>query len=128
MFYKLVQTKQPYDLKSRDGWRRETLGRYVFAGAEVGNDYLGNYLYGVIGKEMFANISFNVFGYNIGTDSYLVNAAGLAQQWSDNGKFEGSFNWLWIRISSGLSESGDNKEDVQMIKDGIERWYKNYGK
>lgn len=77
---------------------------------------------------MFANISFNVFGYNIGTDSYLVNAAGLAQQQSDNGKFEGSFNWLWIRISSGLSESGDNKEDVQMIKDGIERWYKNYGK
>lgn len=44
------------------------------------------------------------------------------------GAIKGGVSWLWIRVSSGFSETGNNKEDVQMIKDGIERWYKNYAK
>ena len=87
---------------------------------------LGNYLNSIIGKEMFANINISIFVGNLGTDSYLVNTAGLAQQWHNNGKFSGSLNFLWIRISSGFQETGDNKEDVQMIQDGIERWYQAY--
>ncbi len=92
------------------------------------NDYLGNYLYGILGKEMFVNCNATMGNIIMGSDAYLLNAAGLAQQWHDNGKLYGTFTWLWIRISSGLQDTGDNKEDVQMILDGMERWYRDYDK
>lgn len=122
----LVGSNKPWDIKKRDSWNVEKLGNYLFEGVERSNDYFGNYMYGVTGKEMFIDMNFSLFGGNLGTDSYLINAAGLAQQWSNNGKVSGSFSWIWIRVSSGFSKTGDNQEDVNMIKDGIERWYRDY--
>jgi hypothetical protein len=30
--------------------------------------------------------------------------------------------------SNGLNQVGDNLGDTEMIKEGIERWYRDYGK
>lgn len=43
-----------------------------------------------------------------------MNAAGLAQQISNNG-WSGGFKWLWVRASSGFSDAGDNEGDNKVI-------------
>ena len=133
-FMKLVNTDEPLDIKSREGWSSGNLGSYYFDCAVRSNDYLGNMVYGVAGKEMFGGGNLNIGNLSIGSDSYLINMAGLAQQVSNTNKkglpkyIEGATNWIWIRISSGLNQTGDNPGDTEMIKEGIERWHRDYGK
>ncbi|QDK70730.1 polymorphic toxin type 44 domain-containing protein [Lactococcus protaetiae] len=105
VFYDMVQTKHPLDLKNRTYgnltysiWSRNWNNDLKIDGKDRSTDYLGNYLYGYYGKAMgFSN-------------DILLNGAGTAQTFSNLSKFDFSF--------------GDNAGDSEIIKQGIKDFEK----
>ena len=108
----------------------------MFRGICRSNDYLGNYLYGIVGKEMFTIHD----GLNVASDLLLIYGAGYAQQLSNWKQMmdKDELNvadyviagqiWTIIVVSSGFKKTGDNEEDVEMIEDGMEVWKEKYGR
>lgn len=73
---------------------------------------------------MFDSIpKINIGDITMGRDAYIINSAGLAQKISDH-SILGIPEWLFIRATSGLTDSGDNEGDSQDILDGINEWYR----
>ena len=89
----------------------------------MSSDYLGNYLYGYVGK-----------GYLDMPDAYLKFAAGFAQEYSDmksKGVIQAEINSWKSLLSGGY---GDNlgkdgaPNDADMIQDGIDDYKKGHKK
>ncbi|MBP2623691.1 polymorphic toxin type 44 domain-containing protein [Streptococcus oricebi] len=70
----------------------------------MSSDYLGNYLYGYVGKEYLGM-----------PDGYLKSSAGLAQVISDKNIFKYGENLL-------KGNYGDNAGDAKSIQDGIDAY------
>ena len=120
----LVNTGQPLDLKNRAyhaGSGYSIWGRQWEK--DMSSDYLGNYLYGYIGK-----------GYLGMPDDYLKRAAGFAQVNSDiksKGFLQAELK-SWRSILSGgygdnLGEDG-GLNDADMIQDGIDDYKRGHKK
>lgn len=72
------------------------------------SDYLGNYLFGYVGK-----------GYLESSDAYLKVGAGVTQGWSDKNPLK----YLENIINGNY---GDNPGDAKMIQDGINDYKESY--
>ena len=96
----MVNSNKPLDLKNRT-YREEypfsLWGRKWKQGMK--SDYLGNYLFGYVGK-----------GYLESSDAYLKVGAGVTQGWSDKNPLK----YLENIINGNY---GDNPGDAKMIQD-----------
>ncbi|WP_209550596.1 polymorphic toxin type 44 domain-containing protein [Streptococcus panodentis] len=114
-FIELVNTNQPLDLKNRvyrDEYPFSVWGRQWEE--EMSSDYLGNYLFGYVGK-----------GYLESSDDYLKYGAGKAQHISDLFKVDKYFVvGADIKYSLSLLQGqyGDNFGDAAAIQDGADAY------
>ena len=108
-FIDLVNSNKPLDLKNRvyrEDYPFSIWGRQWEEGME--SDYLGNYLFGYVGK-----------GYLESIDEYLKIGTGAAQGLSD----KDAIKYINNVINGNY---GDNPGDAKMIQDGINDYKESY--
>lgn len=115
-FANLVDTGQPFDLKTRsysDEYNFSIWARQW--GNNMSGDYLGNYLFGYFGQ-----------GYLMFNGDVLKYGAGVAQGWSD----KDISKWLENMRKGNYGDNADKKtgeRDSDFIQDGIDDFKKYHG-